>query len=570
MSGESKNSNTNNSSSGASSVGSGNNNTSTKSSKLGRKGDPRMHRAVAARLANPALSLFEALRLGGFDYPTNDDASVVDSEKVTLGQRKNQLSRRLRLARKQDAEKNGEDTGLNEKSNEGLDAQQELQNMMRQQRQRTSKTSNIGALALKMKRDCPELGVLSDDEDMETEEPKRQRVAKFHPDYAPLFVPPSASALNPFHTGNASMPAQNGMPQSVSHQAAAAFPSNQGAGNFAGINMNSPPFGQTLGAASNFPQNSLFSQQMGNVFNPHQAQPPRASGVAISSLTASAQAVGMTLEQLAMTLSSNPPNLSKIILGMNDTAAVEKQEELALHLYEMECKALYGKCMLMAGMDPKLCQPNSQAHLEFALKAWQAQGRRLQELVRNTPTVRDPPLETENEKSPAVGRANSDSGSSQASLHHNHSYGHSHGGDKQETRAYSHMDGRHVHRLNGQCGHKAIIHHPKDGVAHIDFVIGQVVECYHGIEPVGKKSIWPSKYRCKELENCSHKCDASHGNISDALRKIQAGRPQPKTIPLSEINLHDPEWNFDVNGSIDGGVTGLFKLGEMSDDISTI
>jgi hypothetical protein len=525
---------------------------------------------VAARLANPALSLFEALRLGGFDYPTNDDASVVDSEKVTLGQRKNQLSRRLRLARKQDAEKNGEDTGLNEKSNEGLDAQQELQNMMRQQRQRTSKTSNIGALALKMKRDCPELGVLSDDEDMETEEPKRQRVAKFHPDYAPLFVPPSASALNPFHTGNASMPAQNGMPQSVSHQAAAAFPSNQGAGNFAGINMNSPPFGQTLGAASNFPQNSLFSQQMGNVFNPHQAQPPRASGVAISSLTASAQAVGMTLEQLAMTLSSNPPNLSKIILGMNDTAAVEKQEELALHLYEMECKALYGKCMLMAGMDPKLCQPNSQAHLEFALKAWQAQGRRLQELVRNTPTVRDPPLETENEKSPAVGRANSDSGSSQASLHHNHSYGHSHGGDKQETRAYSHMDGRHVHRLNGQCGHKAIIHHPKDGVAHIDFVIGQVVECYHGIEPVGKKSIWPSKYRCKELENCSHKCDASHGNISDALRKIQAGRPQPKTIPLSEINLHDPEWNFDVNGSIDGGVTGLFKLGEMSDDISTI
>jgi hypothetical protein len=34
--------------------------------------------------------------------------------------------------------------------------------------------------------------------------------------------------------------------------------------------------------------------------------------------------------------------------------------------------------------------------------------------------------------------------------------------------------------------------------------------------------------------------------------------------------LHDPEWNFDVNGSIDGGVTGLFKLGEMSDDISTI
>ena len=32
------------------------------SSKLGRKGDPRMHRAVMARMANPDLSLLDALR----------------------------------------------------------------------------------------------------------------------------------------------------------------------------------------------------------------------------------------------------------------------------------------------------------------------------------------------------------------------------------------------------------------------------------------------------------------------------------------------------------------------------
>jgi hypothetical protein len=49
----------------------------------------------------------------------------------------------------------------------------------------------------------------------------------------------------------------------------------------------------------------------------------------------------------------------------------------------------------------------------------------------------------------------------------------------------------------------------------------------------------------------------------------------PKIIPLSEINLHDPEWNYDVNGSIDGGVMGLFKLGERQggedmDNISTL
>ena len=65
-----------------------------------------MHKAVAARLANPSLSLYEALCIGGFDYSENDDKSVLDSKKVTLGQRKNQLSRRLRLARKQGAGEN--------------------------------------------------------------------------------------------------------------------------------------------------------------------------------------------------------------------------------------------------------------------------------------------------------------------------------------------------------------------------------------------------------------------------------------------------------------------------------
>lgn len=60
-----------------------------------------MHRAVAERLANPDLSLLEALRRGGFDFPLEGghDATLTDTDGVTLGQRKNQLSRRLRLAR---------------------------------------------------------------------------------------------------------------------------------------------------------------------------------------------------------------------------------------------------------------------------------------------------------------------------------------------------------------------------------------------------------------------------------------------------------------------------------------
>ena len=59
-----------------------------------------MHKAVAARMENPNLSLYDALLMGGFDYFANDDKSILDSKNVTLGQRKNQLSRRLRLAKK--------------------------------------------------------------------------------------------------------------------------------------------------------------------------------------------------------------------------------------------------------------------------------------------------------------------------------------------------------------------------------------------------------------------------------------------------------------------------------------
>lgn len=69
--------------------------------RMGRKGDPRMHRAVSARLKDPSLTLFDALQVGGFDYPADEDAGCFDSERVTLGQRKNQLSRRIRLAKKQ-------------------------------------------------------------------------------------------------------------------------------------------------------------------------------------------------------------------------------------------------------------------------------------------------------------------------------------------------------------------------------------------------------------------------------------------------------------------------------------
>jgi hypothetical protein len=159
---------------------------------------------------------------------------------------------------------------------------------------------------------------------------------------------------------------------------------------------------------------------------------------------------------------------------------------------------------------------------------------------------------------------------------HSHDHGHDHSDGHKDHDKHDEDCGqvRHVHRLDGQCGHRAIIHQPKDGGAHIDFVIGNRVECYHGIEPLGKNfdSVWPSKYNCADFdESCSNKCGSTR--LNETLSRVDntnhtnpVTSPVPKIIQLSDINLQDPEWNYDVTGSIDGGVMGLFKLGRERSD----
>lgn len=73
-----------------------------------RRGDPRMNAAVEARLADPAISLLDALLVGGFVFPGHtknesgdsfknfSDHDIFDDEGISLRQRKNQLGRRTR------------------------------------------------------------------------------------------------------------------------------------------------------------------------------------------------------------------------------------------------------------------------------------------------------------------------------------------------------------------------------------------------------------------------------------------------------------------------------------------
>lgn len=504
------------------------------------------------------MSLFEALQAGGFDYPSTEDANAVDAEGVSLGQRKNQLSRRLRLARKQNPRlrrADAMDSQSAASSHDGrnsagsaagfsADAQKDLQRlMMQQQASKRRAPSSMAARALQMKRDQADLGELSDDEAspyaaalyQQEEAAKKPRVAKFHPDFAPLFVPPVSSARN------------SSTPRNATDSAALEAPNMAAAMNsMHGMNMGMAGIGMPAAAGP-----------VG------QARP---SSVAISSLTHSAQAVGLTLEQLAMTLASNTTSLAKVLAENAADDAQSKRMDLAMRVFETDLKAMYSKAMLMGGFDPRDCQPGMPVYMQFARKAWKKEAKRLQTMAGSAADPGDFSFDDlDKAAQDGVARALTlDNTDKTTEDEHDHDHDHDLSYKSDLKPAAVGCDKNHVHRIDGQCGHKAIIHKPKNGNAHIDFVVGDKVECYHGIEPVGKHldAAWPSRYKCKDA--------GEHGSCGIENCKELSDLGVPKVIELSDINLHDPEWNYDVTGSIDGGVAGLFRLGGRSDEASTI
>lgn len=340
-----------------------------------------------------------------------------------------------------------------------------------------------------------------------------------------------------------------------------------------------------------YPSSQYFAQQMPNRV-PDQRYHHGGSAVALSSLTATAQSVGLTLEQLALTLTSNTNSLSKLIAEVRSGDSNLRQEQMALDLYKSDVKGLYTKCLIMSGVDASLAEPNTPTYVKFALKAWEAEGERLRRLqstigqgkgaknviIDMSPTIIDVPNTSrargnndDNNDSVLVS-SDSDGLNQMLDNEHNHDHGHSHShnekhgsDDGSETHDRETCDARHMHRL-GDCGHKAVIHQPKDGVPHIDFIVNGQIECYAGNESVSVKSMdsaWPSKFRCKDLEDCSAKsCAKNCGRSVASASSDWFMPPEPKIFKLSEIDTGDNEWTFDANEDAEDGVMGLFKLGK--------
>lgn len=164
--------------------------------KTGWKGDPRMHRAVAARLKNPNISLFDALLRGGFEYTHDDDCNHVDSENVTIGQRKNQLRRRVRLARQQESHKEkrssqSKRTIVQHKS-KGRKIKQSLVDRKDSADKGGTDASESKKSYLSDEEDCDNQEGSTKSDESSTKE-RKELLAKFHPQYRPILFPPLVS-----------------------------------------------------------------------------------------------------------------------------------------------------------------------------------------------------------------------------------------------------------------------------------------------------------------------------------------------------------------------------------------
>lgn len=150
--------------------------------KLGRKGDPRMHRSVAARLRDPDMSLLQALREGGFEFPAEGghDMHCLDADGVTLGQRKNQLSRRVRLARQ-----SAEDGNKQFATNRSMSVETGSEFCGKAQGSCDGDRAGKGSC----KRDASAMNEQDEDVDMSDEMANIDRMAKYHPQFQAVCVP---------------------------------------------------------------------------------------------------------------------------------------------------------------------------------------------------------------------------------------------------------------------------------------------------------------------------------------------------------------------------------------------
>jgi hypothetical protein len=609
----------------------------------GRKGDPRMHRAVQARLANPTMSLLEALQRGGFDYDVKaNDANSVDSENVTLGQRKNQLSRRLRLATKQ----NLPATVANHKvvslipvkssstviaNNQSVVVESHIAKLLAD----VVQVSSSGSKRRRTEQETPQVPCASHTVDAAAA--AAVGVLSGNTSDGTASNPTAASSDNAIGAkGHGTVAAAAAETAHVHCDVSASnLLSNNTKEDVAVFehSLDSPPRGA---AASSAHHGTSVLVSAESTEKPHRRRrktchdaPNSAVSAAIVSFQQTAACKGLTLDELALALRNQSDNLAETLAPRNSSAAASaalpscttttaQQQDLAVALLHTEQRASCTKSMLLAGYALDVAQDeHSPCYMQVALAAWQLEGQRLKALANtchaqsssghevnkssiNAPTAStcngisalrdtvDDTLEAAQDGRSSAGcpadqhRHGHDDSEDHPHAHHGAHHAHvaphlERPGPSLSTTAAAaaaaatdlecvNETNRHIHRLGGKCGHIPILHQPAGGLPHIDFVVGDQVECYQGIQALSQDLLWPSSFCCEDL-SCPDSCKEDAIPPKNCTKDHEHKHAEciiggdPKVFDLNELNLDGAEWNLDfANGD---SLMGLFKLAEQ-------
>ena len=670
-------------------------------SKLGRKGDPRMHKALKARLDDPKISLLDALIVGGFEFQWKNGISY-DKDNVQLGQRKNQLSRRLRLHR-QNHKKEAPVVNANvaaikeERPNSGNGKGYGMEN----------KTHGLspGSNATKRKREVSDetismMGNSSPQKNITSSD--LTAVTSTIPN---LLLNASQTGAQGFHQTQPILKQDQtqGTPGELlqyndQHLLLSSYFSNT-VGSSSALGNTGSTNTSALGVNSNSATNATNSLTKGDFY---QYQ---------DSLNVNPTTSSTTSSTFPSTTSS-----SQSTFANTTNERLEKLHQ-ALNLYRFDSSALMKRCMLTAGFSHHETEECDENYLLFGEVALENEKRRLdriryrmnrglipgqtgmhchhrqsESLLANTVPSVGCPITSTSSSYPAEssssnqrkmnelvqnsmsgqaqqqaqaqqqqaqqqqtqvqqqqarqqqqsrglfhmtnddannrkgndmrvqnsmnGQAppqssslsstkdtnnsmyydNSSSNSHKASSqtpqknacnHDHHSHSHSHSSSSRSINP-DHVvcNNPHLHRLEGKCGHKAVIHRPENGNAHIDFVVDGKVECYENCQPMMDSSIfWLSKFKCDKKHTPKDNQVGSNGrkhsdsdshqhclpNMPDVLHNPNA---VPKILDVEEIDFESEEWRemrdiLDNNDSnnldplMDEQVLGsLFKLGD--------
>uniref|UniRef100_A0A7S4JSB7 Uncharacterized protein n=1 Tax=Odontella aurita TaxID=265563 RepID=A0A7S4JSB7_9STRA len=263
----------------------------------------------------------------------------------------------------------------------------------------------------------------------------------------------------------------------------------------------------------------------------------------------------------ALRQAANSSNLGKTQLN-ND-----QKMKMALDFLRTESASLLKRCMLMAGFEPSQTEECDMRYLEFAEKAAEEERNRIARIRDRVGSPKDSPEDKRDTGDDNQG--NNGGPVSSGGKHQQESDGcarsHAHSDESEKC-----FDGRHVHRLEGKCGHQAVIHQPEGGQPHVDFVVDNKIECYGGLQGIKKESskqaFWPSKFSCDQLM-CESRSDSNHG-VTCGKTKCEkecdgmTKKREPKVLDLSEIDFDGKEWNKDSAG--DDTLLGLMSLGDKT------